>query len=131
MKEFRKIHQYNAFSSDTPKQVALSTFLKKKENYLELGNLLQQKRDYFQNGMLQTKLKPLATHGSYFQVYSYEGISNNPEKDFAIYLTREYGVATIPVASFYQENVNNQVLRFCFSKKESTLDAAIERLLKL
>ena len=131
MKEFRKIHQYNAFSSDTPKQVALSTFLKKKENYLELGNLLQQKRDYFQNGMLQTKLKPLATHGSYFQVYSYEGISNNPEKDFAIYLTKEYGVATIPVASFYQQDINNQVLRFCFSKKESTLDAAIERLLKL
>ena len=131
MKEFRKIHQYNAFSSDTPKQVALSTFLKKKENYLELGNLLQQKRDYFQNGMLQTKLKPLATHGSYFQVYSYEGISNNPEKDFAIYLTKDYGVATIPVASFYQQDINNQVLRFCFSKKESTLDAAIERLLKL
>jgi len=131
MKEFRKIHQYNAFSCDTPKQVALASFLKKKENYLGLGQFMQERRDYFQKGMLQTKLKPLHTHGSYFQVYSYEGISNDPEKDFAIYLTKKYGVATIPVASFYQQDLNNQVLRFCFCKKEATLDAAIERLIKL
>ena len=131
MNEFRKIHQYNAFSSDTPKQVALATFLKKKENYLGLGSFLQEKRDYFQNGMSQTQLKPIPTQGSYFQVYSYEDISNEPEKDFAIYLTAEFGVATIPVSSFYQQEVNNRVLRFCFSKKESTLEAAIERLIKL
>ena len=131
MKEFRKVHQFNAFSSDTPKQVALATFLKKKENYLELGNFLQQKRDYFQDRMKETKLKALPTHGSYFQVYSYAGLSEESEKDFAIRLTKNYGVATIPVTSFYQHEVNNQVLRFCFSKKEETLDAAIERLLKL
>jgi methionine aminotransferase len=81
--------------------------------------------------MSQTRLKPLPTHGSYFQIYSYEGLSNQTEKEFAIYLTENFGVATIPVASFYQTDVNNQVLRFCFSKKEETLDAAIERLLKL
>ncbi len=131
MKEFRKIHQYNAFSSDTPKQVALANFLSKKENYLELGSFMQGRRDYFQNGMEQTRLKPLPTHGSYFQVYSYADISDELEKDFAIHLTKEFGVATIPVSSFYQHDVNNQVLRFCFSKKEATLDTAIERLTKL
>lgn len=129
--EFRKIHQFNAFTCDTPKQVALASFLKKRENYLELGSFLQKKRDYFQQGMSQTKLKPLQTHGSYFQIYSYEGLSDQTEKDFAVHLTKEFGVATIPVASFYHEDVNNQVLRFCFSKKEETLDAAIERLVKL
>jgi methionine aminotransferase len=131
MKEFRKIHQFNCFTSDTPKQVALASFLKKRENYLELGSFLQQKRDYFQSRMQQTKLQPLPTHGSYFQLYSYANLSAEKEKDFAIHLTKEYGVATIPVASFYRQEVNNQVLRFCFSKKEETLDAAIERLMKL
>lgn len=131
MKEFRKVHQFNAFTSDTPKQVALAAFLGKRENYTELGAFLQQKRDYFQAGMSQTKLTPVPTHGSYFQIYSYKGLSDETEKDFAIHLTKEYGVATIPVASFYQQEVNNQALRFCFSKKEATLDAAIERLVKL
>jgi len=131
MNEFRKIHQFNAFSCDTPKQVALSKFLKKRENYLELGSFLQAKRNYFQQGMSQTKLKPLLTHGSYFQIYSYEGLSGDNEKDFALHLTKEFGVATIPVSAFYQQDVNNKVLRFCFCKTEATLDAAIERLTKL
>jgi methionine aminotransferase len=131
MSEFRKIHQYNAFCSDTPKQVALASFLQKRENYLELGAFLQQKRDYFQAGMAQTRLEPLPTHGSYFQVYSYRNISAQSEKEFAIHLTKEYRVASIPVSAFYQQEVNNQVLRFCFCKKQETLDAAIERLMKV
>ena len=131
MNEFRKIHQFNAFSCDTPKQVALSTFLAKREAYVELGAFLQQKRDYFGQGMRATKLKPLPTHGSYFQIYSYESLSDESEKDFAVYLTKNFGVATIPVSAFYQQEVNNNVLRFCFSKKQETLDAAIERLMKL
>ena len=131
MSEFRKIHQYNAFCSDTPKQVALASFLQKRENYLELGAFLQQKRDYFQAGMEKTRLEPLPTHGSYFQVYSYKNISAQSEKEFAIHLTKEYGVASIPVSAFYQQEVNNQVLRFCFCKKQETLDAAIERLVKV
>jgi len=131
MKEFRKIHQFNAFTCDTPKQVALAEFLKKREQYLHLGSELQKKRDHFQTGMQATKFKPLPTHGSYFQIYSYADISAESEKDFAVYLTKEYGVASIPVASFYGREINNKVLRFCFSKKEQTLDAAIERLLKL
>jgi methionine transaminase len=131
MKEFRKIHQFNAFCCDTPKQVALAAFLKKKESYLELGPFLQKKRDYFQAGMAQTKLQPLPTRGSYFQIYSYKNLSEESEKDFAIHLTKDFGVATIPVAAFYQQEVNHQVLRFCFCKKDETLDAAIERLVKL
>ena len=131
MKEFRKIHQFNGFTCDAPKQVALSQFLKKRENYLALGSFLQKKRDYFQDLMQQTKLKPLPTYGSYFQVYSYSGLSDESEKNFAIRLTKEKGVATIPVSAFYSSETNNQVLRFCFSKKESTLDAAVERLVKL
>ncbi|MFN2438803.1 MAG: methionine aminotransferase [Chitinophagaceae bacterium] len=131
MKEFRKIHQFNCFTCDTPKQVALSQFLKKRENYVELGSFLQKKRDYFQELMHQTKLKPLPTYGSYFQVYSYKGLSDKSEKDFAIMLTKENGVATIPVSAFYTSAINNQVLRFCFSKKEETLEAAVERLVKL
>jgi methionine aminotransferase len=131
MNEFRKIHQFNAFSCDTPKQVALATYLKKKEDYLELGAAMQRKRDYFQAGMQGTKLEALPTHGSYFQVYSYKNLSAESEKEFAVFLTKNFGVATIPVSAFYQEDVNHQVLRFCFCKKEETLDAAIERLLKL
>lgn len=131
MCEFRKIHQFNCFSCDTPKQVALAGFLKKKENYLTLGKFLQQKRDFFQRLMSQTKLKPLPSFGSYFQLYSYQTISEETEKEFAIRLTKECGVASIPVSVFYQTETNNQILRFCFVKKETTLEAAVERLLKL
>lgn len=131
MKEFRKVHQFNCFTCFSPVQFALETFIQEKNNYLQLGKFLQQKRDYFNNSMQQTKFTPLPSHGSYFQLYSYEKISNEPEAAFAIRLTEEYGVATIPVAAFYKEGVNNNVLRFCFAKKESTLDAAVERLMKI
>jgi methionine aminotransferase len=131
MAEFRKIHQFNCFTCDTPKQVALSSFLKKKDNYLGLGDFLQQKRDYFQQGMSVTRFKPLPSHGSYFQTYSYATISEDKEREFAIRLTKENGVATIPVSAFYQKEVNNSVLRFCFAKQEKTLDAAIELLQKI
>jgi methionine transaminase len=131
MQEFRKIHQYNAFSCDTPKQVALATFLKKPEYYLELGSFMQQKRDLFQNLMSVTKFKPLPSYGSYFQVYSYSELSDKSEKDFAIQLTKNVGVTVIPVSAFYKNETNNQVLRFCFAKKEDTLVVAAERLIKL
>ncbi|HMK03120.1 MAG TPA: methionine aminotransferase [Ferruginibacter sp.] len=131
MKEFRKVHQFNSFSCNTPVQFALTQFLRKKENYLELGNFLQKKRDHFQKMMQQTKLKPLPTHGSYFQLYSYAGISDESEKDFAIRLTKEYGVATIPTSVFYKNGEDNKVLRFCFSKNEATLEEAANRLMRL
>lgn len=131
MAEFRKIHQYNAFSADTPKQVGIAAYLQKEEAYAGLGAFLQKKRDYFALMMEETRLKALPSYGSYFQCYSYEGISEEGEKDFAIRLTKEIGVAAIPVSAFYKEEVNNKVLRFCFAKKEATLNAAIDRLIKL
>ena len=131
MKEFRKVHQYNSFSCDTPKQVALAEFLKEKNQYLQLGNFIQEKRDHFAKLMEQTRFQALPTYGSYFQIYSYKNISEETEKDFAIRVTKECRVATIPVAAFYVEETNHQVLRFCFSKKESTLEIAVDRLLKV
>ena len=128
MKEFRKIHQFNCFTCDTPKQVALAGFLKKKEHYLRLGGFLQQKRDFFQQLMSQTKFTPLPSYGSYFQLYSYKELSNESEMEFATRLTKEKGVTTIPVSAFYSREVNNGVLRFCFAKSEQTLRSAVERL---
>lgn len=131
MQEFRKIHQFNAFSCDTPKQVALADFLKNKEAYLQLGTFMQQKRDYFQQLMQSTPFEPLPSHGSYFQIYSYKNLSDKTEKEYAVDLTKQSGVATIPVSAFYQQEVNNRVLRFCFAKSNATLEAAAERLMKL
>jgi methionine aminotransferase len=109
----------------------LAEFLQHKENYLQLGSLLQQKRDYLKTLMQQTKFKPLPSYGSYFQLYSYNTITNETEKDFAIRLTKEYGVATIPTSAFYKNGQDNKVLRFCFSKNESTLEEAANRLMRL
>ncbi len=130
MNEFRKVHQFNCFSCNAPVQFALADFLKEKNVYLELGNFLQSKRDYFLNLMKKTKFKSIPSHGSYFQLYNYSTISEENENDFAIRLTKEVGVATIPVSAFYKNRKDDKVLRFCFAKKESTLNIAVERLLK-
>ncbi len=129
-KEFRKVHQFNAFSCNTPMQFALADFLKKKESYLTLGIFLQKKRDHFAVLMKQTKFKSIASHGSYFQCYSYKGMSDESEKDLAIRLTKDFGVATIPTSAFYKNEKDDKVLRFCFAKKKSTLEEAVTRLLK-
>ena len=131
MKEFRKVHQFNCFTCNSPVQFALTEFLKQKENYLQLGAFLQQKRDYLKTLMLQTKFKALPSYGSYFQLYSYKDITEENEKDFAIRLTKEYGVATIPTSAFYKNDEDNKVLRFCFSKNENTLQEAANRLMKI
>lgn len=131
MKEFRKVHQFNCFSCNSPAQFALADFIQLKEPYLQIGAQLQQKRDYFQQLMRQTKFKALPSYGSYFQCYSYAGITEEREIDFAIRLTKEYGVATIPVSAFYSNGKEDKVLRFCFVKKEATLEAAVNRLIKL
>lgn len=130
-KEFRKVHQFNAFSCNTPVQYALTEFLQHKENYLQLGPLLQKKRDYFLSLMQHTRFSALPSHGSYFQLYGYAGISDENEKDFAIRVTKQCGVATIPTSVFYKNGQDNKVLRFCFSKKEATLEEAANRLMKL
>jgi len=129
MKEFLKVHQYNCFCANTPFQYALSSFIQNREAYLKLGRFLQEKRDFFQTLMIQTKFKPFPSYGSYFQLYSYEYISNESEIDFAQRLTMEAGVATIPVSAFYHNGKDNKVLRFCFAKKEETLRNAVERII--
>jgi methionine aminotransferase len=129
MKEFRKVHQFNCFTCNSPAQYALAEFLKDKDQYLQLGKFLQQKRDFFHNCMQQTKFIALHSYGSYFQLYSYKEMSDEPETDFAVRLTKEAGVATIPVSAFYKKTIDNKVLRFCFAKKESTLEEAVNRLI--
>ncbi|MEO6814819.1 MAG: methionine aminotransferase [Ginsengibacter sp.] len=130
MNEFLKVHQYNCFCCNSPMQYAFAQFLQNKNEYLLLGKFLQSRRDYFTILMKQTSFTPLPSHGSYFQLYSYEHLSDDKELDFAKKLTREAGVATIPVSVFYKTPVENQVLRFCFAKKESTLKEAVDRIIK-
>jgi len=131
MSEFKKVHQFNCFSCNSPVQFALAEYLKNEEAYLTLGDLMQQKRDYFRTLMEQTPFKVIPSHGSYFECYSYKDFSDEADDQLAISLTKKYGVATIPMSSFYKDGTDNKVLRFCFGKKEETLEKAIERLLKV
>lgn len=130
MKEFRKVHQYNCFSCHSPVQVALAAYLRNEDAYLQLGKEVQEKKDYFEKLMQQTKFKALPSHGSYFQLYSFAGLTEEPERNFAERLTKEYGVATIPTSAFYTNNTDHQVLRFCFVKNKNTLEEAVNRLMK-
>ena len=128
MKEFRKVHQFNSFSCDSAKQVAIATYIQNEQAYLTLGSFLQQKRDFFRELMKATPFTCIPSHGSYFECYNYGHFSDEADKDLAIRLTKEYGVATIPVSAFYKDGEDNKVLRFCFAKKEETLEKAVEKL---
>jgi methionine aminotransferase len=128
MKEFRKVHQFNCFSCDTPKQVAIAEYIANENAYLGLPAFLQQKRDFFRELMKATPFKCIPSHGSYFECYSYKNFSEESDKDLAIRLTKEYGIATIPMSAFYKHGQDNKVLRFCFAKKEETLKKAVEKL---
>ena len=128
MQEYRKVHQFNAFTCDTPKQVALAAYLNENKNYLNLGQQMQQKRDLLRQLLSTTKLECIPSYGSYFECYSFRKISDENDKAFAIRLVKEYGVATIPVSAFYQDHTDHGVIRFCFAKKDETLKAAAERL---
>jgi methionine aminotransferase len=128
MQEFRKVHQFNCFSCDSPKQFALAEYVQNEDAYNNLGPVIQQKRDYFRSLMKETAFKCIPSHGSYFECYSYQGLSDLNDKDFAIHLTKNFGVATIPVSAFYKNAVDNKVIRFCFAKKEETLNIAAKRL---
>ena len=128
MKEFRKVHQFNCFSCDSPKQVAIAEYILQEDEYLNLGPFLQKKRDFFRGLMQSTPFECIPSHGSYFECYSYGHFSNETDKELAVRLTREYGIATIPVSAFYKHGEDNKVLRFCFAKKEDTLTKAIQKL---
>lgn len=131
MKEYRKIHQFLCFSCFSPAQHALAAYLEKEERYLSLPAFFQQKRDDFLEFLKQTRLQPLPCYGSYFQLAAYKNISEENDREFAIRLTKEYGVAAIPVSAFYRSGKDDRVLRFCFAKKKETLELAAERLRKL
>lgn len=131
MKEFRKVHQFNCFSCDTPKQVGIAEYLRNENAYLELPAFMQQKRDFFRQLMKDTPFKCIPSHGSYFECYGYGHFSQEPDKELAIRLTKEYGIATIPMSAFYKEGTDHKVLRFCFAKKEETLQKAAGRLGKM
>lgn len=131
MIEFRKVHQFNCFSCHTPSQVALADFLKNREAYLSLSRIMQEKRDHFIKLMQATKFDMLESKGSYFICAKYHRISDEHDRDFAIRITKEFGVATIPVSVFYKAGTDNKVVRFCFSKKEETLESAVERLARI
>ena len=131
MAEFRKIHQFDAFCCFTPTQVALAEHLKQASSYLSLSTFMQKKRDLFLGNMKNSRFSFLPSSGSYFVCATYEQISSMPAKALAIDLTKSIGVATIPVSAFYQNGHDDKVLRFCFAKKDETLEKAAERLCKL
>jgi methionine aminotransferase len=130
-REFRKVHQFNCFSCHTPSQVALAQFLRNRDSYLSVAPYLQKKRDYFQELMSETKFTAMPSHGSYFQCYKYDRISDEADRDLSIRLTKDYGVASIPISAFYQAGKDDKVIRFCFCKKEETLYEAVERLSRI
>ena len=131
MAEFRKIHQFLVFSVNTPIQYAVADFLSDESFYLELKHFYQQKRDKFRSLMSETRFDLLPCHGSYFQCVQYSRIANEPDLEFAKRLTMDFGVAGIPVSAFLSHKTDEQVLRFCFAKKQETLEKAVERLIKV
>jgi methionine aminotransferase len=127
-KEFRKVHQFNAFSTNTPAQVGLAAFLDNREAYEGLPLFFQKKRDYFLQHMQGSPFRWLDSKGSYFVLGSYGHFSDERDTDFSVRLTREFGVAVIPVSVFYRDGRDDGVVRFCFAKAEKTLEEAARRL---
>jgi methionine aminotransferase len=130
MQEFRKIHQFLVFSVNTPVQYAIAEYLKNDEVYLCLAEFFQQKRDSFRAGIEQTRFELLPCYGSYFQSVRYNGITDEKDAVLAVRLAKEFGVASIPVSAFYSKATDHHVLRFCFAKRQETLDEAVSRLVK-
>jgi methionine aminotransferase len=129
--EFRKIHQYLTFSSNTPVQLAYSDFLDRKDRYAALPAFYQKKRDLFLSLIKESRFRVIPSRGTYFQMLDYSEITDEHDEDFARRMTVEHGVAAIPPSVFYHEHIDNRVLRFCFAKKEETLIKAAERLCKI
>ena len=129
--EFRKVHQFVTFSTNTPIQHALAEFLSEKRGYPELSAFYQRKRDLFLDLLAGSRWKPLPSRGTYFQLLDYSAITNERDMDFALRLTKEHGVASIPTSAFLYRQSAPPVLRFCFAKKDETLETAAERLRRL
>lgn len=133
--EFRKVHQFNVFTVNTPMQHGLATYMQAPRHYLDLPAFYAAKRDLFRAGLEKTKFRLLPCEGTYFQCVSIAELSvperDLPEADFCQWLTREIGVAAIPLSAFYGNGFDQKVIRFCFAKKNETLRAALERLARL
>ncbi|VTU20317.1 Methionine aminotransferase [Variovorax sp. SRS16] len=129
--EFRKVHQFNVFTVNTPMQHALASYMADPAPYLELPAFYQHKRDLFAAGLASTRLKLLPSAGTYFQCVDISEVSDLGEADFCQWLTSEIGVAAIPLSAFYGDGFDQRVVRFCFAKKDETLQAAIDRLARL
>ena len=131
MKEFRTIHQFIVYCCNTPVQYALSDFLKNKDNYLGISSLYEKKRDIFISLIKESRFKFRPSRGSYFQLLDYSDITDERDTDFAVRMTKEKKVASIPVSVFYPDAFDQKVLRLCFAKQEETLEKAAEILCKL
>lgn len=131
MQEFRNHHQFNVFSVNTPAQVGIAQYLENPSVYLDLPAIFQKKRDLLLDLTNGLPLDPIPSYGSYFQCFTYDETLAKSDSEMAIRLVKEFGVATIPVSAFYREGTDNQVLRFCFAKKDDTLIEAAKRLQKL
>jgi methionine aminotransferase len=129
--EFRKVHQFNVFTVNTPVQHGLATYMADPQPYLQLPAFYQRKRDLFREGLKRTKFKVLPSEGTYFQCVDISAVSELGEADFCKWLTTEIGVAAIPLSAFYGNGFDQRVVRFCFAKKDETLNAALDRLAKL
>ena len=129
--EFRKVHQYNVFSVNTPMQHGLAAYMADPAPYLELPAFYQKKRDLFRAGLAGTRFELLPADGTYFQCVRYDAVSDMTESEFAQWLTREIKVAAIPVSAFYGQGRESGIVRFCFAKKDETLRLALERLARL
>ena len=131
MAEFRKVHQFNVFVANGPIQYALADYMQRRDAYLELAAFYQRKRDFFLEGIRGSRFEPLPSRGTFFQNLRYDAISDEKDADLAVRLTREHGVASIPVSAFYREPPPHRVLRFCFAKSEETLARGAEILSRL
>jgi methionine aminotransferase len=132
MTEFLKIHQFINFSTNAPMQFGLADFMRDEPGFCTtLPDFYQQKRDYFVDLMQGSRFRMRPAAGSFFQLADYSAISNEPDTEFAVRLTREAKVAVIPISVFYQQAPDQRVIRFCFAKNESTLSQAAERLGRL
>jgi methionine aminotransferase len=131
MAEFRKVHQYNVFTVNTPMQHGLAGYMQDPAPYLDLPAFYQRKRDLFRDGLAKSRFTLLPADGTYFQCVRYDGISDLSEAEFAQWLTREVKVAAIPVSAFYSRGKESGIVRFCFAKRDETLQLALERLAKV
>ena len=129
--EFRKVHQFNVFTVNTPVQYGLAAYMGDAKPYMELPAFYQRKRDLFREGLKRTKFKVLPSEGTYFQCVDISDVSSLGEADFCKWLTSEIGVAAIPLSAFYGSGFDQRVVRFCFAKKDETLNLALDRLAKL